>query len=338
MSQVRWISNIGALGVSPASGWYGDCPQGKRRARLLDDGHVEIDGLGAVTTPMPKAVAQWAPLVLKYAAQYEVPPTFVAGILTVESSGISIACNSEGGQRKTCDDEPDFRWSVKKQQWVPVNKGVGLMQLTDPGVKEGHPNSELLSNPDLNIQLGTKYFAKHWKRYDGDFVKAIAAYNAGSWRCWNDQTPADLKKNPWGAAMWGDYVTNVIKRINGCVDTGLFTPIGPPPPSPVGCPPGQHQENGGCVPDVLTAPPCPEGYAPDSMGGCVPLSVARTCPDGYTRSISGDCVPVSSKPAVATASSSQDATPLVLLAGAAALGYLVFFRDKKDIKRWTRRG
>lgn len=339
------------LGASPATDWFStDCPNATRRARLLDDGHVEIDGLGIVASKMPDAVKQWVTIVLKYAKQYGVPPQFVAGVICAESGGAQKACNPEGGQRKTCDDAPDFLTnpqtgqlviSSKTGQPIPVNKGVGLMQITDPGLKAGHSNSELLNDPDLNVRIGTEYLGKSWKRYGGNFVKALASYNAGSARCWTADTKSSLKQNPWGAVMTGDYVSTVIRFTNGCVDSGLFTssaqpePPPPPPPVPTTCPDGYEKDaSGNCIP-IAIAQNCPEGFERDPSGNCVSTgTLAQGCPEGFELDLFGNCVitakpPVPTKPPVSAASSSGDGTPLLLVAGAAALAYYVFFNKKK---------
>lgn len=39
--------------------------------------------------------------------------------------------------------------------------------------------TESLYNPEINIKIGTKYFAKLIKRYDGNTLLALVAYNAG---------------------------------------------------------------------------------------------------------------------------------------------------------------
>ena len=37
----------------------------------------------------------------------------------------------------------------------------------------------LNSNPDFNVEMGSTYFADMLKRFDGSYVLAVAAYNAG---------------------------------------------------------------------------------------------------------------------------------------------------------------
>lgn len=38
---------------------------------------------------------------------------------------------------------------------------------------------ERLYNPEINIKIGTKYYAKLIRKYDGNTLLALAAYNAG---------------------------------------------------------------------------------------------------------------------------------------------------------------
>ena len=66
----------------------------------------------------------------------------------------------------------------------------------------------------------------------------------------------------------GDGIDN---NNNGQVDEGCPPP--PPPPPPV-CPPGQHMENGVCVPDIIVPPPpeCPPGQHLEN-GVCVPDTI-----------------------------------------------------------------
>lgn len=247
MGEVRWLSGpVSTLGAAPVSPWYGgDCQASTRRARLLEDGRIEIEGMGTVTMELPKAVPQWASLLQKYADQYAVPPQILGGILTVESGGNQKACNLEGGDG-TC---LTVSYNKKGKR---INKGVGLMQLTDPSVKAGHSNAELLDDPDLNIMLGAKAFADQWVRYKGNLVKAIQAYNHGNGNCWDASTEEQYKKNPWGRTMAGNYVSDVIRATNGVVDSGMLTGNAPEPvlPGPSPTPPTPS-------PPAPPAPPAP---------------------------------------------------------------------------------
>lgn len=58
----------------------------------------------------------------------------------------------------------------------------GLMQIQErtaraSGLKGSVSN--LLNNPEVNIKVGVNYYAAQEKRYRGDSIKAISAYNAG---------------------------------------------------------------------------------------------------------------------------------------------------------------
>lgn len=78
----------------------------------------------------------------------------------------------------------------------------GLMQLMPKTAKRFRRSvrEKQLSNPSLNIELGTKYFKALMKRYDGNLVYVLAAYNAGEARVerWKNQyflTDESILKN-----------------------------------------------------------------------------------------------------------------------------------------------
>jgi soluble lytic murein transglycosylase len=60
----------------------------------------------------------------------------------------------------------------------------GLMQLMPKTAKryKGSVNDSHLVNPEINIDLGTKYIKTLMKRYEGNLVYVLAAYNAGESR------------------------------------------------------------------------------------------------------------------------------------------------------------
>jgi soluble lytic murein transglycosylase len=74
----------------------------------------------------------------------------------------------------------------------------GLMQLLPPvgrklakEVRMRHFSQEQLTDPSINIQLGTRYFKQIVDSYDGQVQYALAAYNAGTDRVktWQEQGP-----------------------------------------------------------------------------------------------------------------------------------------------------
>ena len=67
---------------------------------------------------------------------------------------------------------------------VSSHKGAqGLMQLMETTAIEVANNMGIsdidLSNPETNIEIGTKYYSYLYKKYENDGL-ALAAYNAGS--------------------------------------------------------------------------------------------------------------------------------------------------------------
>jgi len=77
---------------------------------------------------------------------------------------------------------------------------VGLMQLM-PGTAAAtarredlpRPRRIDLTRPSLNVRLGASYFARLLKRFDGDYFRAVAAYNGG-----------ESAVNRWWAGSGGD--------------------------------------------------------------------------------------------------------------------------------------
>ena len=76
--------------------------------------------------------------------------------------------------------ESNFERNIKSSSGA-----VGLMQLMEATaieeaneINEDIIVTETLYNPEINIKIGTKYFAKLLKRYENTLI-ALAAYNAG---------------------------------------------------------------------------------------------------------------------------------------------------------------
>jgi hypothetical protein len=108
----------------------------------------------------------------------------------------------------------------------------GLMQLIPStgrlmGRREGIrvSSSRMLLEPSLNIRLGTRYLQGQLSQWDGDWVKTLAAYNAGPSRVkrWVEQygyqDPAEFVENiPFSETR--DYVQAVLR--NGQVYRELY--------------------------------------------------------------------------------------------------------------------
>lgn len=74
-----------------------------------------------------------------------------------------------------------------KPDVVSSSKAIGLMQLMEPTAaeiakKEDYEEyivKESLYQPEINIKIGTKYFANLLEIYEGNVALALTAYNAG---------------------------------------------------------------------------------------------------------------------------------------------------------------
>jgi hypothetical protein len=189
---VEWIG-LGAVGAE----WFDSGCGAGPRARWLEDGRIEVEGEGSPSGELPPAVLQWMPAIAAAADRYGVPRQLVAGVVASES----------GGQPRV-------------HSWCCYGL-MGLLPAT-AGSQAGRPvgAAELLSDPELNLDLGTKLLGSLMQKYGGNVLKVTAAYNAGSPRC----TGKCL--NRWGlradcangAAV--DYQTRVIKFSNAALAAG----------------------------------------------------------------------------------------------------------------------
>lgn len=98
--------------------------------------------------------------VYKYSEEYNVDPLLIFAIIKAESN---------------------FNPNV-----VSSSEAIGLMQLMDATAEEISNKLNILYvkkaslyNPELNIQLGTRYFSNLMKEYNNNYLLALTAYNAG---------------------------------------------------------------------------------------------------------------------------------------------------------------
>jgi membrane-bound lytic murein transglycosylase MltF len=121
---------------------------------VLDDPY-ERNEEGNITVPsgVSERLAMWEEHLQKMCEQYEVDPDLARAVMRMESGGNPNAISSAGA--------------------------IGLMQLM-PGTAKGLGVDP--KDPKRNIEGGIKYLSQLADKYDGDYVKTLAAYNAGSSR------------------------------------------------------------------------------------------------------------------------------------------------------------
>lgn len=151
LGRIREIEGLVYAHVSPA-----EEPQerfAKVMEETLDDPYESYDAEISVPATVTERLEMWEPKLQELCERYEVDPHLARAVMRCESGGNPNAISSAGA--------------------------IGLMQLM-PGTARGLGVDP--KNPERNLEGGIKYLAQLADKYDGDYVKALAAYNAGSGR------------------------------------------------------------------------------------------------------------------------------------------------------------
>ena len=158
------------------------------------------------------------------AAESGIDPYLIAGIVFAESSGRVNAKSGAGAN--------------------------GLMQLMMPtAVEQAHKlgldtpsETDLLTNPDLNIRLGSNYFAWVMKHEGQQVERSLVAYNAGRGRLgkWIKEAGS---YEAWragrieaGKSSTLTYASRVLAARDEFVERGLFAPVPLPESAPLPVP------------------------------------------------------------------------------------------------------
>lgn len=124
--------------------------------------------VGALVAGRPDAARHEA-VIARAAAEFGVDPALVGAIVAAESGGDSEAVSRTGA--------------------------VGLMQLMPATAAEQAARLDLvdpdLTDPAVNVRLGTGHLARLLASFEGQVPLAVAAYNAGAARAreWADRAP-----------------------------------------------------------------------------------------------------------------------------------------------------
>lgn len=190
------------LGAVPlASAWVDSGCGAGPRARWLPDGSIEIEGEGVPLRALPKAVLQWKAEIQAASAKHGVPPQWIAGEMAAESGGLQSA------HSYCC---------------------YGLMGLL-PSTASSEAGrtvtaSQLLGDPALNVDLGTKLLASLFTKYGGNPIKVPGAYNAGSPKCGAGKCGESNRWNLVADCVDGkavDYSSRVIGFSNSALLAGV---------------------------------------------------------------------------------------------------------------------
>ena len=163
-------------------------------ARWLDGGAIEIEGEGVIKKTLPAAVKQWANEINAAALKFDLWPNFIAGFVATES----------GGKR---DAHSFCCYGL-----------MGLLPQTASSMAGRSVSpSELVENPALNIELGSKYVDQLMTKYKDNPIKVAAGYNAGSAKCGAGKCSVPNRFNLVADCVDGkaiDYVTRIIGYSN----------------------------------------------------------------------------------------------------------------------------
>jgi len=108
----------------------------------------------------------FASIINKYASQERLNGALVAAVIKAESSFNPRALSKTGAVGLM---------QIMPATWRQVNSDIKACA----GRHSGDCGAECYYNPELNIYVGTVYISQMIKRYNGDLVLALAAYNAG---------------------------------------------------------------------------------------------------------------------------------------------------------------
>lgn len=163
-----------------------------------DDGRFFRDGKRITEPVWPTDVEKWRDLIDASAVKHDVPPALIAGVMAGESRG-------------------------KPNVGSPVG-ALGLMQVM-PQYFGGNAGGRLY-DPATNINEGVGFLAKLRKKYSGNFLKMLSAYNSGSPQC-------RVSDPVWGLRQNTGYISKCLGYANDAIDRN-FSPFRPSvvPPKP----------------------------------------------------------------------------------------------------------
>lgn len=209
------------------------CSNVEARWRYLDDGSIEIDGMGPIRpAKWPSGVNLWRDAILAASAKYGVPAHWIAALIAVEDpKGDPRACSPCAACPHMANCTQCCAFGV-----MQLTEGTAAVVAKSLGLPP--PTREDLFDPALSIELGVAHFAGLLKRYKGDFVMAATAYNAGGVYCLS--ATSKCQKGYWGVCTDGSpYPLWAIQGVNGALANGFPPTVAPPPlepfpPEPVG--------------------------------------------------------------------------------------------------------
>lgn len=201
--------------------------------RWHEDGAIEVQGQGFITNIKHESSirnywSRYGPLFVRYAQQFDLPVSWVVGIVYVESGGDEWACSP-------C--EPPFcglsncGGGVAKDGKHYVCCAYGLMQIIESNAKSYgglEHGAQLLGNPEDSVRIGVKIYAENLHISKGDPLVAVRRYNGCS-VCSGEWMKKCSESCMFGVGGQANYAEKFARAVNTFLAMDL-EPVGPAPP------------------------------------------------------------------------------------------------------------
>ena len=176
----RWYDQDGVLNIS-------NVPKGgKSKAKLKADpdfSQYRPGPAAPMTFVEDDRTARFDPYIKEACHQYRIPPALVRAIMQAESNFDPQATSNKGalglmqmmpGTATGMDRNAWLNWLNQSQAFSDAQK----RQFISSDLMDRRTPDEIL-DPRQNIFWGVQYLRELTNRFEGDFVKVVAAYNAG---------------------------------------------------------------------------------------------------------------------------------------------------------------
>jgi soluble lytic murein transglycosylase-like protein len=110
----------------------------------------------------PQKVLQWCGLITRYAVENELPPDLVAALIWQESGGSAQAFSKSG--------------AVGLMQVMPSDGPAAKFMCKNGPCFADRPDRQTLSDPEFNIQYGTRLLRGLVDYHGGDLRRALRSY------------------------------------------------------------------------------------------------------------------------------------------------------------------
>jgi hypothetical protein len=194
--------------ASTGSDWVASPCNLKARYRYTDDGHIEVESVGAPRLEQwPGEVDEFRPFIESAADASGLSRALLAGLVAVESGGKPNIVSPEGRMGLAQIPRNVARMVANKD--FPVDTS-----------EVDVPDQQIL-HPVWNLAHAARALAYFLEQRDLNLVAGLAVYDRGDVKC---EPNPDCPESRWGVLTDCDYVDQVIAATNTAVDRGYHGP------------------------------------------------------------------------------------------------------------------